>query len=1191
MTKEEKEGRQTKKNSQSRIPAPWKDTLRTIWKSKMRFIAIMIMIMLGTMVYIGLVSTGPNIRTAMDKPLDILQRENLRISSPLGIYDEDKEIIEDLDGVSAVDYVYIGDFYFNNSTDTVIRIQSLTEQIAPPRIIEGRVPEAEDEILLDVLIQEETNIKIGDTISLQTGEEDEGVSDDTSEEDSDEIDVEMENPFQEDRLKREEFTVVGFADHVYYFAEKNRGKTTMGDGEIHYFGIVQASVFDKTRPSMAVLMMDSLQGMETSSDDYKHQEQDLVNEIQDKFLNRPAEIKADLQRDAREEIDKGRKEVEDGWKELEDAEKDIQEAEQELADGRKDYDEGLATFNQEIADAEQELTDGQTELDDAYQELTDGEDEYASGLAEYNDGLAELENSRTQLDDSWNTLSDGQNQLDQARSDLEDQGVTWDFVSESESTLADQQAEVDEMRDRVRSGYDLLPETWQELIASGEAPQWLLEEVGRLQATTEYLDQGQAEIDEGYSQLEEAKAGLEELDRQASQLSAGWAEYYAGEDLYNQGVADLDDAKAELDAARQDLDQGWADYNQGVEDLAQGRAELEEERAKGQAELDDAAQEIEDGEKELADGKAELDEERPDAEKKLNEGKQTLDDAEEELDDIRVPAYQVMGRYNDYYINTNMENARNMDALTLLFPTVFYLVAMLTTLTTIGRMVEEERTQIGTLKALGMKSRAIGSKYIAYAISSSLLGVILGIISGFLVIMPVIFIAYTDGYDFILPVDYNMSWLWIVIAFLIGTGLSLFAAWGTVNRTLKQKAAILMRPKPPTKGNRTILERLPFLWKRIGFMGKVTFRNLTAKKSRMFMTIIGVFGSTALIIMGLGLQSSVSSMVDKQFNVLQSYDIEVVFNSDADEDNLADLEAYIDDKAEDSARFYQFQGSFENNDGISETFVLYVPIDDNFRDFRPIRSRVDDKTFDLNEDVAYITEQMARAIDYDGPQNLPIKDDNGFLYQVPVEGRVEQFVGHYMFMSEDRYQKSFDETATANSYYINLKDGADVEAVADELIDMDGVYYAITNADTMDIISSLIDALGIVVIIIILISTLLTFVVLYNLTNLNVSERKRELSTIKVLGFQNKEVTEYIYRETLLLTVFAIIMGAIGGKILHYSITMALSPSNALVDPTLSPLSYLIGAAIVFIFSLIVMFIIHRQLKRVDMVEALKAED
>lgn len=1188
MTKDEQE---LKKDSTSKIPAPWKDTLRTIWNSKMRFLAIMTMIMLGTMIYIGLVSTGPNMRKAMDRPLDELKRENLRITSPLGIYDEDKEIIEGLDGVKDVDYVYYGDFYVEDSTSTVIRVQSLTETIAPPRIVEGRAPEKDNEILLDTLMLEETDYKIGDTITIRPNDNDEGVTDETSEESSDEINVEMENPFQEDRLKREEFTIVGFADHIYYFVESSRGGTTMGDGEINYFGIVQPSVFDKTRPSMAILTMDALQGMVTSDNDYKQEEQKLVNEIQALFLDRPAEIKADLQGDAQNEIDKGRQEIEDGWQELADAEEDIKTGEQELADGRKEYEEGLETFNTEIADAEQKLADGQADLDVAYQELNDGESEYSSGLAEYNDGVAELESSRTLLDDSWNTLSDGQAQLDQARSDLEAQGITWDFVTSTESNLADQQAQVDEQRDRVRSGYDLLPEIWQELIANGEAPEWLLVEVATLEATTEQLDTAQAEIDNGYAQIEQAKAGLQELDSQAEQLSAGWSEYYAGEDAYSQGQAELDDAKAQLDSARQELDNGWAEYNNGVQELEDGRAELEEERANGQAELDDALQEIEDGEQELADGRAELAEERPDAEEKLNEGQQALDDADEEIQNIRVPAYQVLGRYNDYLINTNMESGKNMDALTLLFPTVFYLVAMLTTLTTIGRMVEEERTQIGTLKALGMSNNAIGSKYIAYAVSSSLIGVILGTIFGFLLIMPVIFLAYTDGFDFILPVEYQLSWTWVVIAFLIGTGLSLIAAWGSVSRTLKQKAAVLMRPKPPTKGNRTILEKIPFIWKKLGFMAKVTFRNLTAKKSRMFMTIIGVFGSTALIVMGLGLQSSVSSVVDKQFNILQDYDIEVVFNGDADEENLADLDAFIAQEAVESSRFYQFQGTFENKDGISESFVLYVPLEENFRDFRPIRSRVDDNGFDLSRDVAYITEQMARAIEYDGPQDLPIKDDNGFLYEVPIEGRVEQYVGHNMFMSEDRYQKSFDETPTANTYYLNLEDGADVEAVADELIDMDGVYYAITNEDTMDTISSLIDALGIVVIIIILISTLLTFVVLYNLTNLNVSERKRELSTIKVLGFQNIEVTEYIYRETLILTVLAIILGAIGGKVLHYMITMALSPSNALIDPYLNPWSYVIGTAIVFVFSLIVMFIIHGQLKRVDMVEALKAED
>lgn len=1217
-------------SSESKISARWKDTFRTIWKTKMRFFAILLMTMLGAAVFIGLVTSGPNMRKAMDQPLNQSNREHIRISSPLGLYEEDKDIIENIDEVSAYDYLYQGDFYLGEDSNQVIRVQSYTDTIAKPHITEGRLPQAENELLMDTYAQEELGLEIGDTIKIRPEEEDassssaetsskgQNSSEDTSDSSSAEAspeesseenentdsdfsidtdlgdveDLEIDSPIEENTLSEEEFTIVGFADHVYYMSEESRGRTLMGDGSVDYFAIVPRESFTKDRPDMALLRMEALEGLDTSSDAYREKEQALVDEIQPLFQNRPEEILENLQADAQDQLDEGRDQVDQGRQSLEDAEQSLADAQKEIDDGWQAYEDGLITYEEAISQAEESLSQAKEELDSSKALLDEAEAAYATGLDEYNAGVQDIESAYSRLEDSYAQLAQGQEALDQGKAELANQGVSQEGLDQARENLASGQEQIDQGMAQIEAGFQALPSDYQSLIDNGLAPPELIESVNQLHAQEEALQDQEAILDESWAQIQAGQAALDEITSQEASLEEGWAQYEEGLAAYNAGHADLETAQATLEEKRQELDQGWAQYEDGLASYNEGVAQLESEKTTGQEDFDTALADLEEGEASLEEGQASFDEEKTNAEDQLAEADQKIADAEEAVQDIKVPAYSVEGRYNDYLINSELDGASNMDTLTLLFPTVFYLVAMLTTLTTITRMVDEERTQIGTLKALGLSRGSIASKYLAYAAFSSFLGTALGILLGYYLLMPVIVDAYTGGMDFIVPINYELPIIYLILAFVIGVGLSILTAFWSTYRTLQENAANLMRPKPPANGNRILIEKIKPLWNRLGFMTKVTFRNLTAKKSRMFMTLLGVFGSTALIIMGFGLRNSVQSMMDKQFEVLQNYDLEVSYNPEADQEDLDQLFAYVDDKSKLATSYFQALGSFENKNGLSENFSLLVPKDiDTFLEMRPVKNRRTQESYDLSQDTAFVTEQLVRSYGEKEGEKIRVKDASGFSYNIPAQGSVEQYIGHFIFMNGDIYRQSYGEEPLANSLIFQLKDGEDMDKVAEELQNMDAVQFTLTSTDSQDTVSDLLDALNIVVLVIILISTLLAFVVLYNLTNLNVSERQRELSTIKVLGFQDKEVTEYVYRETLILTVLGILLGALGGRLLHYAITMALSPSNALIDPDIDPIAYLIGAIIIFAFSLIVMVIIHRQLKNINMVEALKAED
>lgn len=1448
-----------------------KNIFRSVKKTKLRFFSILLMTLLGAAVFVGIISAGPNMRHAMDKPLERFNREHIAISSPLGIYPEDREIIEAHEGVELLEYQRTGDFFLNDE-DHIVRLVSVTENIAQAQIEEGRLPNEVGEIALDILAQEREGYKIGQKVQITPDDEEQEDA-----EESGDISVDIENPVEKNTLQTEDFTIVGFVNHVQFFMPDNRGASLIGDGSVDYFALVTADSFTKSRPDQILLTVDSLQGLDTSDKKYKEHEIEEVETIQALFADRPLEIEETVKGDSLKELDQARQEVEDAWNELEDADRKLQDAKADLEAGWKEYEEGVETFRKEISDAEREITDGESDLADAYVKLEDGEKAYREGLATYQTGLQSLEEgenklkeSREILDKQWQTLRDGKKQLSeegisrdtlpglfqdletaerninqglneveagyqeipeayrsmpiadietertqlinqreellrqeeqlrnlqntrqelvrnleeltQARAEIEAglvEGMTIEDFLESEKQIAAGLQEIDqeipdipkakqaidqaleqidtalvslpealenwrslagnleqveqgmaeveaslqEAREKLetldpetqteeyqtllgtitaleaeRNGLEeqkgalangilqiqdatgvstqealsakistlstqrdelliqrekllTLEETRKNLLIQQESVLQAREEIERnlpsgmtleaflaapdeisagikqidqqvpdIPASLQQIAQGLEKIDDGIerlgtlidgrkeldaaraelstgqeqtrssrAQLEEAEKALIELESGEKQLNEAEASYQEGAQEIERSRQTLAEADAELQAAQAEIAEGRQAYEDGKVALKDAREAWEEGKASGQKELDDAKEDLESGQAEYEDGLKTYQEEREEALPKLHDAEEAIAKGQAELEDIQIPSYQISGRYNDMAISTSIGNASNIEALTGIFSTVFYLIAMLVTLTTISRMVEEERTEIGTLKAIGLQERFISGKYLIYAFLSSSIGSILGIVLGYFVLMPIIYHAYTSGFYFILPTEYTYKFWHPLLAYFIGGGLTLFSAWFSVKYTFRAKAAQLMRPKPPAKGNRILAERITPLWNRLGFMAKVTLRNLTAKKSRMFMTLLGVLGSTALIVMGFGLRSSIASMVDKQYNDLRRFQILVSFDSEGDTEELMHI---IEEVSSAKTGIYQSRASFQDAEGIRTDFVYNVLFDEEmYQELAPLRNRLNGERVSLSSDQVLITERFYDVIDEEKGELLAIRNQMGYTQEARLGDEVEAYVGNMMYVSPTYHREISGEEAKINSWLIRTGEDVDEAKLVNQLQALDAVMFVSTMEDASSAVDDLQSSLGIVVITLIIISALLTYVVLLNLTNLNVSERLREISTIKVLGFHNKEVTQYIYRETIILTAIGILIGFGGGKILHFMICFALSPSGILIDPYLNPWAYILSAIIVASFALVVMFLIHRQLKRIDMVEALKEPD
>ncbi|MDY3051887.1 MAG: FtsX-like permease family protein [Ndongobacter sp.] len=1316
--------------------ALWKDTRRTILRSKSRFLAIFAMTALGALVFVGLKSTPPIMRRTIEDKIDQVNMEDMTISSPLGLYEEDQKLIDSLPGVHSVEYRYSGD-YFMDRNDQLVHLISLPDSISSPMLLEGRLPRRDDEILLDVKARDHGGYTLQDKITLSvTIPEDENGAQKPTPSDSveapntapsaavsseafsaaeDGLDVRLpEDPIEGDELTQRVFTIVGFANDIHYLS-KSRGTAALGDGELDYFGFVLRSAFSKKRPDEAVLDMTAFDGKRTYESAYRDLEVATAEQLQQLFQNRPDQIHQDIKGDALISIENGQKKIEEAKQKLEDAKTDLDDARSELNTGWDEYRDGEKAFRAQIGDAAAQLAENQKKLDDARAEWETGQKEYLAGEQVYQENEQKLIDTREKLDAAKKELDANQAQLEAAKQLLAAMGITEETLAQKKAELAAARAQLEKALQQLQDAYAALPlpketmeaqlaemltnrpillanieqaktaltdaqtaldalpaqlEALNHAIAEAQAardalqqqidalnalivdpenpPAGVPEQIAALTAQRDELDaqlqalqeqkqeleatQSQLQntvavlpgeiaqleanlvtLDETIASLQGGLAAYAQLDTQnealqqtLAQLEAGEAqlqaaeeglraiaaekEYYEGLAQYNDGLNKLQDARKKLDDAKKKLDDGLAQYNDGIRQLNDGKQTLAKSQTEGQAKLDNTYQKLLDGEQAYTDGLKEYLEERPKAEKKIADGEQSLADARLELDKIRIPSYTVTGRHQQYTISTYLDEADSLNAMSYIFPTIFYLIALLVSLTTMTRMVDEERSQIGTLKALGYRRNQIVRKYLTYGVLSSFFGTIAGVILGLSILTPTVYDAYSSALSIPGSMTFEFRPLYALIALGISLGVTLLAAWFSVASSLREKTAELMRPKPPAKGNRILLERIPFIWSHLSFMRKVTLRNVTAKKSRMFMTILGVTGCSGLIAMGFGIQDSINGIFDKQFEMIERYDLQILYNSSSDKAQLDEIDALLKGKTEGVSYAYMSTGTFVNQKRMSEQFQLYVPMDaEDFSAVMTLQHRRDRSPVKLSDEGAVFTEKMYDGLQAADHPSVSIKDKDGYEFMIPVADQTENYVQHRMFMTPTLYERIFHNTAEANVQLVNLRRDVDETALISELLQKDAVISVFSMGDTSSLVRDLVQSLNLVVFVIIMISSMLAFVVLFNLTNLNVSERLRELSTIKVLGFRSLEVTEYIYRESWLLTLIGIFFGFFAGKGMHLAICVALSPSAIMLDPELRILSYVISAVVTGAFSLLVMFLVHRRLKHVDMVEALKA--
>ncbi len=1186
-----------------------KTTIREIKGSLGRYMAILAIVMLGVGLFMGLKATTPAMIVTENDYLAEQDFFDFRLLSTVG-FDEEAlskvaalNEIADVEGAISIDALCA----FGEGNESVYKMHTVPDKINRVVLTAGRLPESADECVLDAALYGED--VIGSRITVT----------DSNEEDT----LEM--------FRERTFTAVGIVRSPYYI-NFERGTTSIGDGKITAFLYVPKEAFDcdylteiyaTTKLKYKVYTdeyEDYIDGLQGKMEDTVHE---LTVDRYERVIAEAQEKIEDAQTELDDKKAEARIELDDAWQKILDGEQDLADGEQEIADAEK-----------KIADGEQEIADGEQELIDGEQEIADGEREIAEKEPELLDAEEEVSFHEWEVFANGQELLIARDKLEQGKRELEEKA---NLLHEQEMQVLGKEAELKEQEAQLRAQLEALPGQKEALeqkeaeITSGleQLEQWYAyalsqapDEESKNAVTAEYEQQKasltaaqtqvlamKAEIEKGISQLQggisQIQAGLvqiqagkgefeegrrqiaearEEIAFQEKLLMEAEAELMSAEEQVAQARSELEDGKAKLAQAKLDLEDGRAELEQGKIDLAQAKRDV----ADAKVELEEGKVELEEGKVELADARIEYADAEKEFEEEVADAQQKIDDARDELAKIGEPDDYVLTRDTNIGYACYESDSSIVAAIANVFPVFFFLVAALICMTTMNRMVEEQRTQIGVLKALGYSNAAIMGKYLFYAGSAATVGAVLGCAVGTWLFPRVIWMGYGIMYsmgDIQYYFDIPMALLSLAAALLCSMG----AAYFSCRHELQGVPAALIRPKSPKSGKRIFLERIPLIWGRLKFLHKVSIRNIVRYKKRFFMMILGISGCTALLLTGFGVKDSVTNVADMQYDEVQVYDIGVTFSERVQEADREEMSQKAGDLLAQTA--YHYEESVELDfGGKIKSIYMEVPEDEaEMGDFLNLHTSEGEQLSYPGAGEAVLTEKAARNMGIKVGDQVVFRDNDRNGFTVRISGLCENFVSNYIYINKETYIEQLGMEPEYQGAYAVVREGVDVHEAAAVLSDMENVLAVSVTADMRQRIATMMESMDYIVFLIVACAGSLAFIVLYNLTNINITERIREIATIKVLGFYARETADYVFRENLVLTGMGAVVGLGLGKWLHSFVMYKINIDMISFKTMITPVSYVWSLLLTFVFAMLVNGVMYFKLEKINMAESLKS--
>ena len=1211
--------------NRSRKKALKKSTWRDIKDSFGRYFAILAITLLGVGFFSGVRITTPVMVHTVNDLYDRCNLYDYRLVSTLGWEDEDVEEIRSKKDVAYAEGSFMYDVICLDSEekDNVFKAYSITENVNKLMVAEGRLPEKDNEVVLDS--HNRCGTKLGDMFRLS------GTNDKDT----------------RDHFKYSEYKIVGYVDSSLYI-NFERGNTSLGNGMVTGFMYLTKGGFDEEIYTEIYVKLDG--DYEIYSDEYKDR-MDMVRSDWEDITDETAMARYDrIYKDASEEIADAKKTLADkkadGEKELKDAKKELDDAKEKLADGEKE----LADAANEIKSGDRKLGDAASELGSAKTRLDDAEKTLAESKPTLDESGEKLKKGKKQLDDSKLQLDKAKAELDSAKTEIDKNEkllkATDKQLRAAKKTLDTSRATLDKTKKELEGAEEEISkneiqlnqaeESLNGLKAAGMIDDKTFEaEMAKVTAGRKGLDAAKTKYNEGLKKyqigekqysagLAEYNSGYEQYSSGAKTLAEGKVKYENGLAQYKKGLAEYEKGLKEYNAGYSQYEEGLKQYENGVKEVNSGKESYAEglreyskgvnDLNKGKAEYADGLKEYEDGRAEYEDGLAEYEDGVDEFNEKIADAEKELADAEKELEDLDKPDTYVLERNTNIAYSCFESDSEIVAQVARVFPVFFILVAALVCMTTMTRMVEEQRSQIGTLKALGYSSGDIVRKFIVYAGSASLIGCVIGYAFCIILFPFVIWNCYRMMYIKI-PILYIIDWKLALISVVVSLACSVGTTLISCRYELLDTAANLMRPKAPKPGKRVFLEYIPALWNRMKFLHKVSIRNILRYKRRFFMMIIGISGCTALVLTGFGMKDSVAGFAEAQYGDIQVADAELTFKNGTESTVPQEILDKLNEESEEytfirSASWDLVTGNHvkginlispvgdlsenEKNDGADEKTVNEKTADEKNADKK--NSGTDDfsRFFKLNDTKgnkldlpssgnALVSISLAERYNLKKGDSIILRDEDMNEINATVSGIFQNHVYNYVIVSPD------DLKTDINGAYINYPEGTDVYDSQSRLSECDDTVNVSIFNDFKNRMTKMMSSLNYVVLIVILSAAGLAFIVLYNLTNINITERIREIATIKVLGFYPNETAQYVFRENVFLTFIGMLAGLGLGILLHRFVMAQIVVDMVYFKVHIDKLSFLYAVLLTFMFTFLVNLVMRGKLSNINMAESLKS--
>jgi putative ABC transport system permease protein len=1200
-----------------KVKALVKDTYREILRSRERFVSILLITFLSVGFFVGVKATAPSMRATAENYFNSAALMDLEIISTVGFDDGDVEAVRALDGVVSVMPSYSADLIvLEEAGSSVARVAALPadyeqDTLNKINLVSGRYPENPGECIASAFRLDDTEVAVGDVIRF---------SETTGTTATDTI------------VSGTNYTVVGLIESPQYISY-SYGTSSIGNGIISYYIMLPAAEFKYTRYTELYVMLDRAAGVSAFDDRYEAgilqasvQIGDIGRVRYDLFLE---SIQTQLS-DAEDELDEQKSSADqklaDAKLELDTAQEELEQSEADIAAGWTDYDEAVIETDAQFKKAEADLAAGRAQI-------AEGEAQLAAGQSKYDAGEAELQEAREQLDYGWTEYrageaeyqqseqkyNDGLAQYEQAKKEYEQAKSAYDTASEAvvmaEAALNGEEVDQEEAQRLYEQALAAL-EAYEN--SEGADPEMVAQLQAQVQAAAERmanaedqdaqareeLENAKVQLAEYEAQLEEAEAQLNEaeqqladariqLDEAKAQLDAAYEELQSGEAEYAAGKAELDKANAELQENRKNLNKAKADLNAGEKEYAKQRSSALAQLAEAKAKLEDAEKQLAAGQKEYDDGYAEYLGGLAEAQSSISDGYNRIQNIRNMFNDVESGKWYAFTRDDiiQSYAGFN-EDSERIDAIAAIFPVFFLMVAALVCLTTMSRMIDEQRIQIGTYKALGYSSAQIAGKYMVYSAIACIIGSVLGQVICIQILPRVIIGAYSALYR--LPdIEIKIPWSMSVLSVLVALICTVLVAWYSCHKELKLATASLMRPKMPRSGRQIALERWKKLWSAMSFSQKITARNLFRYKLRLLMTVLGISGCMALIVAGFGMHDGVNPIVSKQYGEINRYKIMFTLSKDLTRDEANALtEQFASDDRLNGEMFSKILsvGVEDNGEDIHNVFVLAPKDASQIDHLLTLRDPKNGSALQLDDEGVILTDKLAELLGIDAGDTVTFSV-NEQQYTLPVAAVTENYIYHYIYMSSALYEKTFDTDIMFNTIACAASENmTNFEAFASDWLSRIGSVLSIVNIDSArKSFEETINSINIIILVMLIAAGALAFVVVYNLTNINISERTREIATIKVLGFKHSETNMYIFRENFVMGAVGIVLGGVIGYFLAQFMLRTVEVDMVKFVKDIEATSYLYAVLLTAFYIVMVNLMMTKRMKDISMVESLKA--